>query len=123
MSRAESEWKRALTHVDFSHVTQSPKSTVVGLCVLALAASRGVHFDSAGHLAMTARDWFAVLSGVLTALVSGVSQDAGRVKAVVPGATEAQMVPSHESPDQADAVPVAEQEAQTEPRALADGKN
>ncbi len=61
---------------DVSQVMRSPKSTVVGLCVLALAAERGVHFDSAGHLAMTARDWFEVGCGVLTAVVSGVSHDA-----------------------------------------------
>ncbi len=92
--------------VDFSHVTQSPKSTVVGLCVLALAATRAVHFDTAGHLAMTARDWFGVGCGVLTAAVSGLSQDAGRVKAMVPGSAEPEMVPSHEEPDAVGAVPV-----------------
>jgi hypothetical protein len=62
--------------IDFRQVAQSPKSTLVGLCVLALAAERGVHFDAAGHLAMTARDWFGVGCGVLTALVSGLTQDA-----------------------------------------------
>lgn len=92
--------------MDFSHVTQSPKSTVVGLCVLALAATRAVHFDAAGHLAMTARDWFGVGCGVLTAAVSGVSQDAGRVKAIVPGQAEPAMVPSHEEPDAVGAVPI-----------------
>lgn len=92
--------------VDFSHVTQSPKSTVVGLCVLALAATRAVHFDANGHLAMTARDWFGVGCGLLTAVVSGLSQDAGRVKAVVPGSAEPEMVPSHEQPDAVGAVPV-----------------
>ncbi len=90
-----------------AHITQSPKSTVIGLCVLALAAERGVHFDAAGHLAMTARDWFDVGCGLLTAAVSGLSQDAGRVKALAPGSAEPQMVPSHEEPDQVGAVPVA----------------
>ena len=61
---------------DIAQVAQSPKSTCVGLCVLALAAARGVHFDAAGHLAMSARDWFGVGCGVLTAVVSGLSQDA-----------------------------------------------
>ena len=61
---------------DFRQVTRSPKSTVVGLCVLALAAERGVHFDAAGHLAMCTRDWFEVGCGILTAVVSGVSLDA-----------------------------------------------
>ncbi len=92
--------------LDLSHITESPKSTVIGLCVLALAAERGVHFDAAGHLAMTARDWFDVGCGLLTAAVSGVSQDAGRVKALVPGIPEPQMVPSHEEPDALGAVPV-----------------
>ena len=92
--------------LDFSQVAQSPKSTVVGLCVLALAAERGVHFDSAGHLAMNARDWFDVGCGALTAVVSGLSQDAGRVRARVPGAGETAMVPSHEVPDAPDALPV-----------------
>lgn len=95
-----------MLRVDFSHVTQSPKSTVVGLCVLALAATRAVHFDAGGHLAMTARDWFGVGCGVLTAAVSGLSQDAGQVKAIVPGEAQPQMVPSHEEPDAAGAVPV-----------------
>lgn len=62
--------------VDLTQVSRSPKSTVIGLCVLALAAERGVHFDSAGHLLMSTRDWFEVGCGVLTAFVSGVSQDA-----------------------------------------------
>ena len=67
-----------LGSIDVSQIARSPKSTVVGLCVLALAASRGVHFDAAGHLAMTARDWFEILCGVLTAIVSGLSHDAKR---------------------------------------------
>lgn len=95
-----------MVKVDWAHITQSPKSTVVGLCVLALAATRAVHFDPSGRLAMSARDWFGVGCGVLTAVVSGVSQDAGRVKATVPGQTEPTMVPSHEEPDAAGAVPV-----------------
>lgn len=61
-----------------SQVARSPKSTVIGLCVLALAASSGVRFDAAGHLAMSARDWFEVLCGVLTAIVGGLSHDAKR---------------------------------------------
>lgn len=92
--------------LDFSHVMRSPKSTVIGLCVLALATERSVHFDAAGHLAMTARDWFGVGCGLLTAIVSGVSQDAGRVQALVPGSAEPQMVPSHEEPDAPGVVPV-----------------
>lgn len=64
--------------IDFRQVAQSPKSTLVGLCVLALAAERGVHFDAGGHLAMSARDWFDVGCGVLTAVVSGLTQDAVR---------------------------------------------
>lgn len=65
---------------DVSQIFRSPKSTVVGLCVLALAAERGVHFDAAGRLLMSARDWFEVGCGILTAFVSGVSQDANRVQ-------------------------------------------
>lgn len=65
----------------FGEIARSPKSTVVGLCVLALAAERGVHFDETGHLAMSARDWFDVGCGVLTAIVSGVSRDAGSAEA------------------------------------------
>jgi hypothetical protein len=66
--------------MSFGEIARSPKSTVIGLCVLALAAERGVHFDAAGHLAMSARDWFDVGCGVLTAVVSGVSRDAGQSK-------------------------------------------
>lgn len=65
--------------MDVSQIRRSPKSTVVGLCVLALAAEHSVHFDTMGHLAMTARDWFDVACGVLTAIVSGVSQDAEKM--------------------------------------------
>ena len=70
--------ERLTPKIDFSQVSRSPKTTVVGLCVLALAAERGVHFDAAGHIAMSARDWFEVGCGVLTAIVSGVSQDASK---------------------------------------------
>lgn len=72
--------------LDLGQFADSPKSTIVGLCVLALAAERGVHFDAAGHLAMTARDWFDVGCGVLTAVVSGFSQDAGHGSGALPGA-------------------------------------
>lgn len=95
--------------MDFSQFSQSPKSTIVGLCVLALAAERGVHFDAAGHLLMSARDWFDVGCGVLTALVAGISQDAGRVKAMLPGADAPEMVAGHEVPDTAGAVPVVDE--------------
>lgn len=64
--------------LDVAQVARSPKSTVVGLCVLALAAERSLHFDAEGHLAMCARDWFGVGCGLLTAIVSGLSQDAGQ---------------------------------------------
>ena len=94
--------------LDVAQVALSPKSTVVGLCILALAAERGIHFDAAGHLAMSARDWFDVGCGALTAVVSGLSQDAGRVRARVSGAQNVEMVPSHEVPDAAEAVPVVE---------------
>lgn len=94
--------------MDVSQISQSPKSTIVGLCVLALAAERGVHFDAAGHLAMSARDWFDVGCGVLTAMVSGVSQDAGRVKALRPGAEAPEMVAGHEVPDAPGDVPVVD---------------
>ncbi len=59
-----------------AQIAQSPKSTVVGLCVLALAAERGVHFDAQGNLAMSSRDWFDLGCGVLTAIVGGLSRDA-----------------------------------------------
>lgn len=61
--------------VNIGNVARSPKSTVIGLCVLALAAERGVHFDTLGHLNMTARDWFDVGCGLITAVLSGLSQD------------------------------------------------
>ena len=63
--------------IDLTQIARSPKSTVVGLCILALAAERGIHFDDAGHLSMSARDWLDVGCGVLTAVVSGLSQDGG----------------------------------------------
>jgi hypothetical protein len=67
--------------IDLSPIACSPKSTLVGLCVLALAAERGVHFDAMGHLAMSARDWFEVGCGALTAIVSGLSRDAHQSQA------------------------------------------
>lgn len=66
--------------LDLAEVAKSPKSTLVGLCILALAAERGIHFDAEGHLAMSARDWFEVLCGALTAVVSGLSSDATQAK-------------------------------------------
>ena len=74
--------------MDVSQIRRSPKSTVVGLCVLALAAEHSVHFDAVGHLAMTARDWFDVACGVLTAVVGGVSQDAERMPSAKEGETD-----------------------------------
>ena len=76
-------------NIDVAQVARSPKSTVVGLCILALATERGVHFDAAGHLAMSARDWFDVGCGALTAVVSGLSQDARVVRAGASGAQDA----------------------------------
>ena len=61
--------------LDLANVARSPKSTVIGLCVLALAAERGIHFDAMGHLKMTARDWFDVSCGAITAVLSGLSHD------------------------------------------------
>lgn len=84
-------------NLDFRHITKSPKTTVVGLCVLFLAAARSVHFDATGHLAMSAKDWFAVLCGAVTSVVMGGSQDAGSQLVKTPEGVES--APSHEVPD------------------------
>jgi uncharacterized membrane protein YdcZ (DUF606 family) len=62
--------------IDTSKLTANWKSSAVGLCVLAVSAIHSIHFDSAGHFAMTARDWFSVLAGVLGASVGVVMADA-----------------------------------------------
>lgn len=62
--------------IDTSKFTANWKSSAVGLCVLAVSAIHSIHFDAAGHLAMTARDWFSVLAGALGAGVGVVMEDA-----------------------------------------------
>ena len=62
--------------IDTSRLTKNWKSTAVGLCVLGVGAIHSIHFDAAGHLAMTARDWFSVLAGVLGAVVGIATVDA-----------------------------------------------
>jgi hypothetical protein len=62
--------------LDVTQIRRSPKSTIVGLCIFALAAERGVRFDASGHLAMSAKDWFEVGCGALSAVISALSQDA-----------------------------------------------
>lgn len=61
--------------LDTSKITTNWKSTAMGLCVLAVAAIHSIHFDAAGHLSMTARDWFGVATGVLGAGVGVATVD------------------------------------------------
>jgi hypothetical protein len=62
--------------IDTSTVTQSPKTTLIGLCGLLIAGMQCVHFDAAGALMMSCKDWFGVAIGVLFALVGALSHDA-----------------------------------------------
>lgn len=62
--------------IDTSTITQSPKSTVIGACGLVIAAIQCVHFDTAGAMVMTAKDWFGLAAGVTFALVNALSHDA-----------------------------------------------
>lgn len=52
------------------------KTTLIGVMLFVVCALRSVHFDAAGHLAMTARDWFTVATGALMAVVGKLQKDA-----------------------------------------------
>jgi len=52
------------------------KTTLIGAMLFVVCVLKSVHFDAAGHLAMTAQDWFTVLIGALMALVGKLQKDA-----------------------------------------------
>ena len=86
---------------DTAPILGSPKSTINGLLSAAIAVIVAVLAIPPG-----ARKVVYVLA-TLRALNGLFQQDAGSVLARVPGSAEPQAVPSHESPDDAAAVPVA----------------
>lgn len=52
------------------------KTTVLGLCFLAIALKGSIHFNAAGHLAMTQQDWFIAAIGLAGAATGAASKDA-----------------------------------------------
>lgn len=79
-------------------LTANWKSTMLGLCLLAMSGLHFVKFDDVGNLAMTERDWFGVLTGLIGAVVGILMKDAGSTEAKLPSG-EVAAVPSHEIPD------------------------
>lgn len=82
------------------------KTTSMGLVICAIAVKGSIHFDAAGHLLMTARDWFEAGCGFIAAGIGLSQQDAGKQEAVVPGKAEPELVDSHETPNDPTATPV-----------------
>lgn len=75
------------------------KSTAMGSLVLVIAASSAVHFDTSGHLAMTAKDWFTVGIGCLGQGLGLLQKDAGTVVATTPDDPTPHIEKAHELPD------------------------
>lgn len=59
--------------IDTSKISKTSLNGLLGLAIVAMLA---IHFDSAGHLAMTAKDWIALSVSVLRAGVGVAQQDA-----------------------------------------------
>jgi hypothetical protein len=94
--------------VNSGKITANWKSTALGFCIFAMAAMHAVHFDAAGHLAMTAKDWFGVTTGALASLIGVLMKDAGTTTAIN-SAGDIEDVASHEIPDDPANQPVAKQ--------------
>ena len=77
----------------------------MGLLICGLAVKTSIHFDAAGHLLMTARDWFEAGCGFVAAGIGLSQKDAGTQEAIVPGQASPELVDSHEIPN-APATPV-----------------
>ena len=91
--------------LDPRHIIGSPKTTLVGLCLLGSTALTAFQFDTAGNLAMTAKSWTAVLIALCGAIVAGFSQDGDKQLADVPSG-ETKDVDAHGTPNDPDANPV-----------------
>jgi hypothetical protein len=52
------------------------KTTVIGAATGLVVALKSVQFDAAGHLAMTAKDWFSLGIGAVIAWVGYLQCDA-----------------------------------------------
>lgn len=94
--------------IDTSKLTANWKTTASGFLFLLMALQHSVNFDPAGHLAMTQKDWFTVLIGLFAAFVGYISKDAGEQRAIPPGGSEPEMMPSHETPNDPNATPVVD---------------
>ena len=90
---------------DVRHIIGSPKTTIVGVCVLGGVALNALQFDVTGHLAMSTKSWTAVAVATLGAVVAGFSQDADKQLADVPSG-ETKDVESHGTPNDPEAKPV-----------------
>ncbi len=62
--------------IDTNDIHCSPKTTLLGLGLFLSIANQSVKFDVAGHLAMSARDWFSFGVAFGLALVGLFSKDA-----------------------------------------------
>lgn len=74
------------------------KSSTIGLSVLMTAIVGSVHFDAAGHLLMTQKDWFGLFVGCIAAIVGMLQKDAG-TETVQNAQGKIVSEPSHEVPD------------------------
>lgn len=80
----------------------SPKSTISGVCGLIISITLSVLLLPPKASAPL------VLIAVCRGIVDFTKQDAGKQLAKVPGKAEPELVPSHETPDDPEAVPVGE---------------
>ncbi|MDP9039820.1 MAG: hypothetical protein M3O02_11205 [Acidobacteriota bacterium] len=63
---------------DTDVITKDWKTTAMGSAVLAVALLSSVKFDASGHIAMTTRDWFVAVIGVLGQVIGATQKDAGK---------------------------------------------
>ena len=79
----------------------SPKSTITGLCGLAISVTIAI-------IALPPKASApVVILAVLRGIVDFTKQDAGKQLALVPGKSDPELVPSHETPDDPAAVAVS----------------
>lgn len=62
--------------IDTNDIHCSPKTTLLGMGLFLSIANQSMKFDVAGHLAMSARDWFTFVIAVGLGLVGLFSKDA-----------------------------------------------
>jgi hypothetical protein len=89
--------------IDTSKILSNPKSTAVGACGLVIAVTMA-------WMALPPKASIPVtVIAIARALIQFFSDDAGKTLAKLPGSTSPQLVDSHETPDDPQAVPVVKQ--------------